>query len=218
MRRKKEKFRDNRARRNVLEQGKPIFEEIKGNWNEFFGNDNPLVLELACGYGEYTVGGARIFPKKNFIGVDIKGDRIWRGSSDAIDEQLKNTAFLRTQIELIDRFFEPDEVDGIWIVFPDPRPKKRDAKRRLTHHRFLDLYKQILNPKGTIRLKTDNVMFHDYTLEVLKNRDDIQGIAATTDLYNSPLLEECYGIKTRYEEKFISEDKNITYLRFKFRS
>lgn len=211
------RFRDNAERANVLEPGKAIYSEIKGQWREKqFKNDNPLVLELACGYGEYSTGLAGVFPEKNFIGVDIKGSRLWKGSGIAIEENLTNVAFLRTRIHALDDFFCADEVNEIWIVFPDPRPRKSDEKRRLTHSRFLDLYKRLVRGGGYIRLKTDNDELFQYTLEVLESRNDVTDLVFTDDLYHSPLREEHFGIRTRYERMFEAEGKTIKYLKFKF--
>ncbi len=136
-RRKLAKFEENRLRDNVIEPGKPLYETIKGNWNEsYFKNNHPITLELACGRGEYSIGLARKFPEGNFIGVDLKGDRIWKGSGIAIEEGLENVAFLRTQIQWLEKYFAPEEASEIWITFPDPRPKDRDEKHRLTNNSY----------------------------------------------------------------------------------
>lgn len=218
MRNKLERFKENRERENVVEPDKEIARKIKGKWQEvFFENQNPIVLELACGRGEYTVGMAKIFPEKNFIGVDIKGDRIWKGSSKAEEEGLTNAGFCRTYILMIDNFFEENEVDEIWITFPDPRPKKRDIKRRLTSPRFLEIYKKLVKPGGTVFLKTDNTPLFEYTLEVLQERDDVSNLHYTFDLYNSEMRPEAYDIKTRYEKKFHAAGEDIKFLRFQFK-
>lgn len=214
---KTQKFAENDKRRNVIQAGKPLFEKIKGNWRrEYFQNENDLVLELACGRGEYTVGLARQFPDRNFVGVDIKGARIWKGSGQAISEGLMNAAFLRTQIQSLHEFFEPKEVDEIWIVHPDPRPKKSDIHRRLTHPRFLEMYKSLIKKDGWIKLKTDNTALFEYSVEVLESRSDIQDLQYTFDLYESELLAEHYEITTRYELEFSGEGEKIKYLKFKF--
>jgi tRNA (guanine-N7-)-methyltransferase len=204
-------------RDNVIEPGKKLFAHIKGQWqHEYFNNPNPVTIELACGRGEYSVSLAKLFPSRNYVGVDIKGDRIWKGSTMAVEQGLENIGFLRTNILNIDFFFAPGEVDEIWITFPDPRPKKRDEKRRLTNPRFIDLYKQVLVPGGYIRLKTDNTGLFEYTLKELKLRTDISDLAFTDDVYNSVLRNECFDIKTRYEEMFASQGEKIKYLRFRF--
>lgn len=204
-------------RQNVLEPGKELYDKIKGRWNaDFFSGDLPLTLELACGRGEYTVALARHFPGRNFVGIDKKGDRIWKGSTWALEQGLTNAAFLRAQILYLDAFFAHGEADEIWITFPDPRPRQRDAKRRLTSPRYLDIYKKIIRPGGWIRLKTDNTPLFDYTLEVLQQRPDVANIAFTHNLYQSPLRADCFDIKTRYEEMFSARGEQIKYLRFCF--
>lgn len=182
----------------------------------YFHNDGPITLELACGRGEYTVGLARLFPDRNFIGVDIKGERIWKGSTWALEQNLTNAAFLRTHILMIENFFEPGEADEIWLTFPDPRPRKRDIKRRLTSPRFLEMYKKLVRPGGYIRLKTDNTLLYEYTLEEVQGRKDIADLQFTSDLYASDLRPECFDIRTRYEEEFASKGEKIKYLRFRF--
>jgi tRNA (guanine-N7-)-methyltransferase len=217
VKRKQERFRKIEENQNVVEPSKPVYETIKGKWRTgFFHNENPITLELACGRGEYTIGLARRFKDKNFIGVDIKGERIWKGSTTALDEQLSNVAFLRTQILLIENFFEADEVNEIWLTFPDPRPRKRDVKRRLTSPRFIEIYKRILRTGGYLRLKTDNTQLFEYTLEQLLMRTDIIDLAYTADVYNSDLENECFDIKTRYEQEFSQKGEKIKYLRFRF--
>lgn len=216
-RNKMARFADISARRNVIEPGKDIFESIKGKWHkDYFNNDGDITLELACGRGEYTIGLARLFPEKNFIGVDIKGDRIWKGSGIAEEEGLDNVAFLRSHIVELENFFLPGEVSEIWITFPDPRPKDRDEKRRVTYVRFLEIYKKILRKGAIIRLKTDNTGLFAYTLEELKKRNDIEGLEYTFDLYHSPLKPECFDIRTRFEMKFSELGHDIKYLKFSF--
>jgi tRNA (guanine-N7-)-methyltransferase len=202
----------------VIEQGKPIYDKIKGQWGkEYFKNDFPITLEVACGRGEYTVGLASRFKEQNFIGIDVKGDRIWKGSTLAIQHDLKNVAFLRANALTLENFFEPCEVSELWIIHPDPRPRKRDIKRRLTSERFLNLYKRLVQEGGWIRLKTDNLPYFEFTLEELSRRDDIRALKYTKDLYNSELLSDHYGIKTRYEQKFGALGHKINYLKFKFK-
>ena len=214
---KLDKFKDNELSRYVVQPGKDIFEQIKGNWrNLYFKNENDLVLELACGRGEYTTGLARAFPGRNFVGVDIKGPRIWRGMKIAEEENLINAGFLRGHIQNLEACFDNSEVDEIWITFPDPRPKGRDERRRLTHPRFLNIYRTILKPGGLVRLKTDNQELFEYSLEVLASEADIVDLAYTRDLYNSEFLVEHYGIKTTYEKKYLDVGTKIKYLKFRF--
>lgn len=211
------RFRVVAERANVLEPGKELFTRIKGQWNTlYFPKAQPLTVELACGRGEYSVALAAKFPGRNYIGVDIKGDRIWKGSTMAVEQGLTNVGFLRTNILMVESFFAPGEVDEIWLTFPDPRPRKRDIKRRLTSPRFLEMYKRILRPGGTFRLKTDNTGLFQFTLETLAERNDIEGLESTADVYSSSLREECYDIKTRYEEMFAAKGETIKYLRFRF--
>lgn len=217
MKRKQERFRIIEERTNVIEPSKPAYHEIKGNWlSKYFNNQQPITVELACGRGEYTVGLGTRFPARNFVGVDIKGERIWKGSTLAEEQGLVNVAFLRTQILLIENFFSAGEVDEIWLTFPDPRPKKRDVKRRLTSPRFIDMYKRMLKPGGYLRFKTDNTKLFQYTLEELQLRTDIHDLQFTTDIYQSELRPECYDIKTRYETHFAAQGETIKYLRFHF--
>jgi tRNA (guanine-N7-)-methyltransferase len=217
MKRKQERFRIIEERENVIERSKDTYDAMKGKWrSSYFRNDNPITLELACGRGEYSVNLAKRFPEKNFIGVDIKGERIWKGSTDALEQELKNVGFLRTPILLIENFFEPGEVDEIWITFPDPRPRKRDIKRRLTSPRYLDIYKKLVKPGSYIRLKTDNTPLFQYSLEEVQARTDIDDLQFTEDLYNSTLQPECYDIQTRYEQQFAARGEKIKYLRFRY--
>jgi len=218
MRGKQARFDEIKIRNNVFDPVNDGYEKIKGNWHsDYFKNKNKIVLELACGRGEYTIGMARLFDNKNFIGVDIKGDRIWKGSGVAIEENLSHLAFLRTDIRLLEKFFDKDEITDIWITFPDPRPKDRDIKKRLTGPNFLNMYKRLIKPSGTIRLKTDNTDLFDYTLEVVQERDDIIDLQHTHDLYNSNLNSECFSIRTRFEQKFNEKGHDIKYLRFGFK-
>ena len=198
----------------MIQPGKQIFSNIRGRWSEFFDNTHPITLELGCGRGEYTVGLATIFKDRNFIGVDIKGDRIWKGSALADGLGLKNAAFLRTQVQLIGDFFEENEVSEIWITFPDPRPKERDEKRRLTNPRFLELYKRILISGGLVHLKTDNTPLFDYSLNTISERSDVSSLEYTHDLYRSAMLEDHHGIRTKYEIKHHDLGESIKYLRF----
>lgn len=217
MKRKQERFKIIEQNTNVVEPSKPAYETIRGKWrSDFFKSANPITLELACGRGEYTIGLAKLFPGQNFIGVDIKGERIWKGSTIALEEQLLNAAFLRTHILMIGNFFEPGEVNEIWLTFPDPRPRKRDIKRRLTSPRYMEIYRELLHRPGFVRLKTDNTLLYEYTLEQLHLRSDITDLAFTADVYSSDLKKECFDIKTRYEQEFTQKGEKIKYLRFRF--
>jgi tRNA (guanine-N7-)-methyltransferase len=217
-RKKLVRFAQNEANPNVIQAGKPIFERIKGNWNEIqFENPNPIVVELACGRGEFTVGLGREYRDQNFIGVDIKGSRIWKGSSTATSESLSNIAFLRTQIQELDKFFAPGEISELWITFPDPFPRDGDEKRRLTSPKFLNMYRPLLKSNGTVHLKTDNTGLFDYTLDLLQTREDIELLAFTHDFYQSEMKNDHQGIKTRYEKIFSDKGEKIKYLKFKFK-
>lgn len=189
-------------------------ENMQGTWNkEVFKNDNPIVLELACGKGEYTVNLAKSYPDKNFIGVDIKGHRMWVGAKQSLTENIPNTAFLRTEIEKIDTYFTPDEISEIWITFPDPQLRDGKAKKRLTSPRFLELYKKILQKGGTIHLKTDNTVLYEYTLEILAEQC-LPVIKQTANLYEAPFLDEHLSIKTTYEKIFTEKGEMIKYIQF----
>ncbi len=217
MRKKQIRFDDNRISRNVIEPGKKIFDTIKGNWgSEFFNNDNDIVLELACGRGEYSTGLGAVFKDRNFVGVDIKGSRIWVGSKKARLEGLDNVAFLRTQIDHLDKFFEPGEISEIWIIFPDPRPKSSDERRRLTSPKYLEIYKKLIMEGGIIHLKTDDSGLFDYSLRILEAREDIRDLRYTWELYNSKFEKDHHGIKTKYEYQFAERGHAIKYLRFRF--
>ncbi|MFT4698274.1 MAG: tRNA (guanine-N7-)-methyltransferase [Flavobacteriaceae bacterium] len=220
---KLKRFKENEIFSNVVQ---PTRDEafnnslnLKGNWNKtFFKNENPIVLELGCGKGEYSVNLAQMYPEKNFLGIDIKGARFWRGAKTALEENLNNVGFLRTQIELVDCFFEENEVDEIWITFPDPQIKYKRTKHRLTNLEFLDKYKKILKPNGVVHLKTDSEFMHGYTLGLL------QGLNLTIeyahhDVYgNEYTPKEVTQIQTFYEKQYLEKNKKITYLRFSFTS
>lgn len=208
------KFAEVATFKNVvqLEAGKVY----KGKWaSMFFGNNNPVVLELACGKGEYTVNLAKMFPNINFIGIDYKGNRIWRGAKTALEEGIANVGFLRIQIETILEHFAENEVADIWITFPDPQPQESREKKRLTNHRFLEKYKTLLNEKGTMHLKTDNDAFYAYTLDQIALLK-LSTIKETTDLYRSELVDEVLSIKTYYERKYLADNKNINYVQWRF--
>ncbi len=189
--------------------------ELKGKWNSFFKNDNPIVLELGCGKGEYTTELAKSNPKNNYIGIDIKGARIWKGAKESNLFGLDNVAFVRTQIELIDKIFFENEVSEIWITFPDPQIKIQRKKHRLINSSFLSLYKKILKKGGLINLKTDSEYLHGYTLGLIEAMG-IEPIFSNHDIYsNNNAPSEVLEIKTFYEKKFI-DSKKITFLKFKF--
>ena len=215
---KLKRFRENETFSNVVQ---PDRDEVlsgefsyKGNWNRFFGNDHPVVLELGCGKGEYTLALARKNPGINYIGVDIKGARIWRGAKTALESGMENVAFLRTQIELIDRVFGPGEVSEVWITFPDPQIKYKRTKHRMTNLEFLKKYRAILAPNGKVHLKTDSEFMHGYTLGILQ-ASGIPVTYANHDIYNnSGAPEDALNIQTFYEEGFLEQGKPITYLTF----
>ena len=187
--------------------------EMKGNWNrDFFKNDHPIVLELGCGRGEYTVGLARRYPEKNFIGVDIKGARMWTGAKQAHEEGLANVAFLRTNIEIIDRFFAPGEVSEIWLTFSDPQMKK--VTKRLTSTYFMERYRKFLVPNGLVHLKTDSNFMFTYTRCMIEaNHFPVEFI--TDDLYHSGLDDDILRIRTYYEQQWLDRGLNIKYIRFR---
>jgi tRNA (guanine-N7-)-methyltransferase len=187
---------------------------IKGLWNkDLFRNENPIVLELGCGKGEYTVGLANSFPDKNFIGIDIKGARMWRGAKTANEQKLPNVAFLRTRIEFIASFFTEDEVDEIWITFPDPHPGGRNANKRLTSPRFLNSYRLFLKDRGLIHLKTDNTELYEFTKKVL-DYNALETLLSTGDLYTDH-SNQILSIKTHYEKIFLAAGMKINYLSFR---
>jgi tRNA (guanine-N7-)-methyltransferase len=200
----------------------PAFEEIIGkdfhlkrNWvHKVFQNKQPLVLELGCGRGEYTISLARKFPELNFIGVDIKGARMWKGSKISNEENILNAAFLRTRIEFINSFFGEDEVSEIWITFPDPQLKDRRKKKRLTGSLFLKKYQEFLIDGGIIHLKTDNDILFRYTLDLV-NFNKFEILFYTFDLYNSGIVDDILDVKTHYEMQYLAKGENINYLKFR---
>ena len=189
--------------------------EFKGAWNSFFKNDNPIVLELGCGKGEYTVGLAKLNPDKNYIGIDIKGARFWRGAKTALEEGLTNVAFIRTQIELVDDLFVSGEVSEIWITFPDPQIKYKRTKHRMTNEAFLKKYQKILKTNGLVHLKTDSEFMHGYTLGLLHGLGYTVEYANHNVYNNEGSPEEVLKIQTFYENQYLEERKPITYIKFR---
>jgi tRNA (guanine-N7-)-methyltransferase len=187
---------------------------LKGNWAAgYFKNQNPVILELGCGKGEYTIGLAEKYPQINFIGIDIKGDRLWRGGKTSIEKGLENVAFLRLPIENISFLFAENEVSEIWITFPDPQPNKPKTKKRLTSPAFLERYQKIIKPKGIIHLKTDNAGLFEYTVEVLKERNH-SVLFITRDLHDSDITDDILSIRTYYENIYLKKEVPICYLNF----
>jgi tRNA (guanine-N7-)-methyltransferase len=217
---KLKRFRENETFKHVIQ---PTREEVingfsmKGEWHRFFNNSHPIVLELGCGKGEYTIALAQKYPEKNFIGIDIKGARFWRGAKTAHESQISNVAFLRSQIELIDLLFAENEVSEIWITFPDPQIHYKRTKHRLTNPNFLKKYQKILDPKGIIHLKTDSEYLHGYTLGILQGLGH-EVLYANHDIYHRQGAPEIVtGVQTFYEQMFLEEGKPITYLQFRFK-
>jgi tRNA (guanine-N7-)-methyltransferase len=188
--------------------------DMKGKWKEFFKNDHPITLELACGKGEYSVGLGRLYPERNFIGIDIKGNRIWRGAKTALDEGLTNVAFLRSHIDKITDYFEPGEVGEIWITFPDPQLRGSRMKKRLTFPKYLRLYQQIIKPNGTINLKTDSPDLYQFTKAVI-DLYDLELLVDDDNIYAKGTVSPELSIKTHYEGLDIAGSNRIHYLRFR---
>ncbi|MFC6860026.1 tRNA (guanosine(46)-N7)-methyltransferase TrmB [Zunongwangia atlantica] len=219
---KLKRFKENETFSNVIQPKREDLTEAefqyKGKWNtNFFKNDQPIVLELGCGKGEYSVGLAQAFPEKNFIGIDIKGARFWRGAKTAIEAGLNNVGFLRTQIELIDYAFAENEVSEIWITFPDPQIKYKRTKHRLTNTEFLQKYKKILKQDGVVNLKTDSEFMHGYTLGLLHGEGH-EVLYANHHVYkNEGAPKEVTGIQTFYEKQYLEKGKPITYIKFRIK-
>ncbi len=215
---KLKRFKENETFSNVLQPDREsILQgfEFQGKWNTFFNNNNPIHLELGCGKGEYTLALARKFPNINFIGVDIKGARYWKGAKTALEENLNNVAFLRAQIELIGLCFHVGEVSEIWITFPDPQIKYKRMKHRLINPDFLKKYHQILSKEGIVHLKTDSEFLHGYTLGLLQEANH-EILYAHHDIYGNHLSPKITtAVQTFYEEQFLKQNKAITYLQFK---
>jgi tRNA (guanine-N7-)-methyltransferase len=212
------KFEENRRFDHVIEPDLDTYlksdHELKGKWHKkIFKNNNDIVLELGCGKGEYAVNLGRDYPNKNFIGIDIKGARLWKGAKITDQENLQNIRFLRTRIEFLGHFFAENEVAEIWITFPDPQRKKRRRKKRLTHTSFLKVYQHILKPGGIVHLKTDSLFLHKYTKEVIAE-NELNILAESDNLYHSPLYKDELTIKTHYEALFLEGNPTITYLKF----
>ena len=206
---KLQRFADLKTFTNVLEYPK----DMQGKWGIFFKNKNAVILELACGRGEYTVGMAKLFPYQNFIGIDVKGNRMYIGAKKCLAENISNAAFLRTQIEMLPNYFSTGEVAAIWITFPDPQLRISKAKKRLTHPRFLRLYQQVLKPSGVIHLKTDSPDLYNFTKKVI----ELYGLTLVEDcnnVYKQPQIKDELKIKTHYESLDIAQSNKIYYLKF----
>lgn len=219
---KLKRFRENETFQNVVQPTREELAEnnfsLKGKWNkEFFKNDNPIILELGCGKGEYTVALANKNPNTNYIGVDIKGSRFWRGAKTAVENNMNNVGFLRTQIELIENAFDTNEISEIWITFPDPQIKYKRTKHRLTNAEFLARYKNILKEDGIMNLKTDSEFMHGYTLGLLHGAGH-EVLYANHHIYkNEGAPEEVTSIQTFYESQYLEQNKPITYIKFRIK-
>ncbi len=226
---KLEKFAENLQLPNVFENfsfedphlysGADRQVDYKGRWSrEYFGNDHDLVLELACGRGEYCLGLAKLYPAKNFIGVDIKGARIWKGAKTALFLGLQNVAFVRTRIEMISRYFDQGEVSEIWITFPDPFLRKSKSERRLTSQSFLDRYMEILKPGAMLYLKTDDPTLYEFSLECIEAHPQYNLVKCCENIYAQSAIEPEYNIQTYYERMHRDKGKYIRYIQFQFKS
>ena len=218
---KLKRFKENISFKNVIQ---PTREELidndfeyKGKWGElFFNNNNPIVIELGCGKGEYSVELAKLYPEINFIGIDIKGARFWRGAKIATDNEIANVAFVRSQIELVDKIFSGNEISEIWITFPDPQIKFKREKHRLMNLNFIELYSKILAPNGIINLKTDSEFLHGYILGLIKSTDFLELIYSNHNIYNNTgAPKNAVSIQTFYESKFLKQGKPITFVNFR---
>jgi tRNA (guanine-N7-)-methyltransferase len=215
---KLKRFRENETFSNVIQPSRNTLTEgfnFKGRWSTFFKNKKPITIELGCGKGEYTLALARLYPDRNFVGIDIKGGRFWRGAKTALEENIKNVAFLRAQIELIDLCFGENEVSEIWITFPDPQIKFKRTKHRLTNSTFLKKYRFILTGSGAIHLKTDSEFLHGYTLGLIEAQGH-ELLYTHHDIYKNPHApKEAVLTQTFYEKQFLTQKKSISYLKFK---
>lgn len=220
MKKKLQQFAETKTFPNFFE---PSYAELKkgfslkGNWSaDFFKNQNPIIIELGCGKGEYTVGLAEKYPDKNYIGMDLKGARMWRGCKDSIEKNMKNVAFVRSKIQNLEHIFDNDEIEEIWITFPDPQPRSSKEKKRLSSPAFIARYKNILKKDATIHLKTDDVFLFDYTVEVIAEHGH-ELLFKTHDLYKSGINDDVMEFQTYYEKIFLNEGKKINYLKFKLK-
>ncbi|EAR13785.1 tRNA (guanine-N(7)-)-methyltransferase [Polaribacter irgensii 23-P] len=217
---KLKRFKENEMFKNVIQ---PTREEVvtnfsqQGKWHSFFGNNNPIVVELGCGKGEYTIALARKNPNRNYVGIDIKGARFWRGAKTAIEENLPNVAFVRTQIELVACVFAENEVAEIWITFPDPQIKYQRTKHRMTNSSFMKKYHHILNEDGIVNLKTDSEFMHGYTLGLLQGAGHEVLYANHTVYKNEGAPKEVTEIQTFYENQYLEVGKPITYIKFRLK-
>lgn len=218
---KLKRFKENETFNNVIQ---PSREEVlnnfhyQGKWHSFFKNNNPIIVELGCGKGEYTVNLAKKYPDKNFIGIDIKGARFWRGAKTAVEQEIPNVAFVRTQIELVHYIFGKNEVDEIWITFPDPQIKYQRTKHRMTNPSFLDKYRLILKKEGIINLKTDSEFMHGYTIGLLQGAGHEILYANHNVYHNEGAPKDVTEIQTFYESQYLEKGKAITYLKFRLKN
>ena len=215
------RFEENKTFDNLFQLSYPDIKDgmfLKGKWaQEFFKNDNPIVLEVGCGKGEYTIGLAERFPNKNFIGIDIKGARLWRGCKTSREKNMGNVAFIRTKAELLNLYFAANEVSEVWITFPDPQPKEYRERKRLTSPRFLKMYHDFLNPDGIVHLKTDSELLFYYTLELIDDQQH-ELLYGLRDVYDSDLNSEVTQIQTFYEKKWLEMGIPINYIKFRLNS
>ena len=214
MKNKLERYLQNKQNNYIIEEGKFIYNKLKGNWNKIFKNNNPIFLELGCGNGEYTINNSIKCQNNNYIGIDIKGSRLWKGGQKLKKIKSKNAFFLRIQIENILDFFDSNEVSEILITFPDPRPKKRDIKKRLTSQSFISKYYKILKNNGKLKLKTDNTNLFEFSHQII-NKSKFTSLKKTNNLYKNKKFKYIKEIKTKYENIFLEEGKNIKYLECK---